>query len=93
MTTDEAIEIPEATESTACPLCAGTSAVVVGRRGRFGMRVRNLCCEICSLIYVSPRPTPHAMARYYRGAYREHYRGVGRLRGDESRVAPGSAEA
>ena len=33
------------------------------------------------------------MARYYRGAYREHYKGVGRLRTDQTRIAPGSAES
>ena len=87
------IEIPERTESVACPLCGGTQGVVVGRRGRFGMAVRNLCCDTCALIYVTPRPTPHAMARYYRGAYREHYKGVGRLRTDQTRIAPGSAES
>lgn len=58
------IEIPERTESVACPLCGGTQGVVVGRRGRFGMAVRNLCCDTCALIYVTPRPTPHAMARH-----------------------------
>jgi 2-polyprenyl-3-methyl-5-hydroxy-6-metoxy-1,4-benzoquinol methylase len=89
----EPIEIPERTESVACPLCEGTQGVVVGRRGRFGMLVRNLCCATCALIYVTPRPTPHAMARYYRGAYREHYKGVGRLRADQTRIAPGSDES
>jgi SAM-dependent methyltransferase len=87
------IEIPERTESVACPLCQGTHGVVVGRRGRFGMPVRNLCCDTCALIYVTPRPTPHAMARYYRGAYREHYKTVARFRDDQTRIEAGSLES
>jgi 2-polyprenyl-3-methyl-5-hydroxy-6-metoxy-1,4-benzoquinol methylase len=93
VTTHDPIEVPERTESVACPLCGGMQGVVVGRRGRFGMPVRNLCCETCALIYVTPRPTPHAMARYYRGAYREQYKTVGRMRDDHTRIEPGSAES
>lgn len=86
-------EVPANTESVACPLCGGESGLLVGSRGRFGMPVRNLCCETCSMIYVSPRPTANAMARYYRSAYREQYRVVGRLRADQTRIAPGGDEA
>ncbi|HMR09104.1 MAG TPA: class I SAM-dependent methyltransferase [Polyangiaceae bacterium] len=66
--------IPEDTESPPCPLCAASqTGVVVGERGRFGMQVRNLACDTCGLVYVTPRPDHAAMMDYYRGTYREHY--------------------
>lgn len=89
----EPIEIPEATESVPCPLCGGTEGFVVGTRARFGLKVRNLCCATCSLVYVSPRPTPQAMARYYRSGYRLHYANTGRLGRHGHGFSPFSEEA
>jgi 2-polyprenyl-3-methyl-5-hydroxy-6-metoxy-1,4-benzoquinol methylase len=71
------LTIPEATEAVPCPLCGETTGIVVGERGRFGMAVRNVCCDACATVYVSPRPTRAAMAEYYRSTYRDHYGGVG----------------
>ena len=66
--------IPEDTESPRCLLCdTSQTGIVVGERGRFGMRVRNIACEICGLVYVTPRPNHSAMMDYYRGTYRKHY--------------------
>jgi SAM-dependent methyltransferase len=83
------LEIPEATENVACPLCGGTEGIVVGQQGRFGMPVRNLCCASCATVYITPRPTAAAMAEYYRSTYRKHYGGVGYLKSDGQRVSPG----
>ena len=70
------LEIPQATESVPCPLCGASAGIVVGERGRFGMPVRNLCCETCATVYVTPRPSAVAMADYYRSTYRAHYGAV-----------------
>jgi hypothetical protein len=72
-----ALEIPEATENVPCPLCAGSAGIVVGEKGRFGMPVRNLCCQTCATVYITPRPTAAAMGEYYRSTYRKHYGRVG----------------
>lgn len=84
-----ALEIPEATENVPCPLCGGTAGIVVGEKGRFGMPVRNLCCETCATVYVSPRPTASAMADYYRSTYRKHYGNVGYVGADGQTIAVG----
>jgi SAM-dependent methyltransferase len=83
------LQIPDATENVGCPLCGGTSGIVVGERGRFGMDVRNLCCETCATVYVTPRPTAAAMAEYYRSTYRQHYGNVGYVGEGGQRAAPG----
>jgi SAM-dependent methyltransferase len=83
------LEIPEATEDVPCPLCGGTAGIVVGEKGRFGMPVRNLCCETCATVYVSPRPSAAAMAEYYRSTYRKHYGGVSYPNAQGKGVAPG----
>jgi SAM-dependent methyltransferase len=83
------LEIPEATENVPCPLCGASTGVVVGEKGRFGMPVRNLCCETCATVYVSPRPSAAAMAEYYRSTYRKHYGGVSYPNAQGKGVAPG----
>ncbi|HEX7670940.1 MAG TPA: class I SAM-dependent methyltransferase, partial [Polyangiaceae bacterium] len=66
--------IPPATEIPECPVCGqSTQGIEVGTHGRFGMAVRNIACEVCALVYQSPRPTAPDMARYYAGTYRKHY--------------------
>ena len=66
--------IPISDEVPDCPLCgASRDGIVVGSHGRFGMQVRNIACEVCGLVYVTPRPSHAAMMDYYRGTYREHY--------------------
>src|SRR6478735_3493996 len=84
------LSIPEATEHVPCPLCGETAGIVVGEKGRFGMAVRNVCCQTCATVYVSPRPTPEAMAEYYRSTYREHYGDVGYADASGKRLRPGS---
>lgn len=83
------LDIPEATENVSCPLCGGKEGVVVGEKGRFGMAVRNLCCQVCATVYVSPRPSAAAMSDYYRSTYRKHYGGVGYMAPDGTRAVPG----
>jgi 2-polyprenyl-3-methyl-5-hydroxy-6-metoxy-1,4-benzoquinol methylase len=85
------LEIPEASEAVPCPLCGSRKGVVVGEKGRFGMPVRNVCCDTCATVYVSPRPTADAMSEYYRSTYRKHYGGVGYIGADGRRAAPGDA--
>jgi len=85
------LEIPEATDSVPCPLCGDVACIVVGETGRFGMPVRNVCCETCSTVYVSPRPSAEAMGEYYRSTYRQHYGGVGYVGTDGKTVSPGQA--
>jgi SAM-dependent methyltransferase len=82
------LEIPEATEPVACPLCGGSQAIVVGEKGRFGMPVRNVCCETCACVYITPRPTLAAMTEYYRSTYRQHYGNVGYLDATGKPVSP-----
>jgi hypothetical protein len=56
------LEIPEASENVACPLCGGTEGIVVGEKGRFGMPVRNLCCVACATVYAELRREFRAFA-------------------------------
>lgn len=85
------LEIPEAAECAACPLCGGSAGLVVGEKGRFGMAVRNLCCETCATVYVTPRPSAPAMSEYYRSTYRKHYGNVGYVDAGGKPVSPGDA--
>ena len=84
-----ALEVPDATENAPCPLCGGSTGLVVGEKGRFGMPVRNLCCATCATVYITPRPTAAAMGEYYRSTYRKHYGGVGYLGADGKTIAVG----
>jgi SAM-dependent methyltransferase len=83
------LEIPEATDSVPCPLCGDVACIVVGEHGRFGMPVRNVCCETCATVYITPRPTAEAMSEYYRSTYRKHYGGVGYVGADGKATSPG----
>jgi SAM-dependent methyltransferase len=83
------LEIPEATDHVACPLCGGVAGIVVGERGRFGMPVRNVCCETCATVYITPRPGAAAMSEYYRSTYRKHYGSVGYVGADGKATSPG----
>ncbi len=85
----DTMDIPQASDDVACPLCGERAGIVVGEKGRFGMPVRNLCCQACATVYVTPRPTAAAMAEYYRSTYRQHYGGVGYSGSDGTRAAPG----
>src|SRR5689334_20248732 len=85
------LEIPEATEAARCPLCGDAACIVVGERGRFGMPVRNVCCETCATVYITPRPSAEAMSEYYRSTYRKHYGGVGYVGADGKATSPGDA--
>lgn len=83
------LSIPEATEQVPCPLCGESAGIVVGEKGRFGMAVRNVCCETCATVYVSPRPTATAMAEYYRSTYRAHYGAAGYADASGKGLTPG----
>ena len=83
------LDIPEATENVPCPVCGESTGIVVGERGRFGMPVRNVCCERCACVYVSPRPSLAAMTEYYRSTYRKHYGDVRYVSPEGKPVGPG----
>jgi SAM-dependent methyltransferase len=83
------LEIPEATEAVACPLCGATGGTVVGSQGRFNMPVRNLCCAGCATVYITPRPSAAAMNEYYRSTYRKHYGAVGYVDDNGNSLSPG----
>lgn len=84
--------IPPATEIPPCPVCGqSTHGIEVGTHGRFGMAVRNIACEVCALVYQSPRPTVEDMARYYAGSYRKHYGDVRYPLSNGGAAGPGEA--
>jgi SAM-dependent methyltransferase len=60
-------------ETVACALCGGTDHEVIGRRDRYGHRLKTVLCRRCGLIFTNPRPTEAEIAHYYRRSYRQHY--------------------
>lgn len=60
-------------EKTDCPLCGSSEGhtafraqdYLLGHAGTF----REVECRECGLLYISPRPGPADMARYYEGSY------------------------
>lgn len=60
-------------EIVPCPLCGATDHEVVGRRDRYGHRLRTVLCRTCGLVFTNPMPTEAEVALYYRRSYREHY--------------------
>ena len=89
---DGSLVIPDASESIDCPLCERNQFSIVGSTGRFGMKIQNVCCDNCGCVYINPRPSAEAMAEYYAGTYRLHYREVGYLKDNGEMILPGSAE-
>jgi len=75
-----------------CNLCGDRVAVVVGRRGRYGIPLCNVMCLRCTLVWVDPRPAPDELAAWYRDRYHDEYAGVGMLARDGRVIPAGSAE-
>ena len=75
-----------------CNLCGDAGAVVVGRKGRFGVPLRNVMCLRCTLVWVDPRPGSDELAAWYGEHYHDQYSRVGLIGRDGSVVAPGTAE-
>lgn len=62
-------------ESLPCAVCKGLERVVVGKRDRYWMPLRNVLCAHCGLVFLDPMPTADEIAAYYRDEYRQHYHG------------------
>jgi 2-polyprenyl-3-methyl-5-hydroxy-6-metoxy-1,4-benzoquinol methylase len=54
----------------ACNLCSATSFVVLNRRDRYGYPAQAHACSACGLVFLNPRMTAAAYARFYDGIYR-----------------------
>ena len=55
---------------TACNLCGATTFVVIAHRDRYGYPAEAHACETCGLVFLNPRMTAEAYARFYDGVYR-----------------------
>jgi 2-polyprenyl-3-methyl-5-hydroxy-6-metoxy-1,4-benzoquinol methylase len=53
-----------------CNLCGGRSFVVLTHRDRYGFRAQAHACAGCGLVFLNPRMTADAYARFYEGVYR-----------------------
>jgi len=55
---------------TTCNLCGGSSFVVLAHRDRYGFPAEAHACAFCGLVFLNPRMTASAYARFYDGTYR-----------------------
>ena len=55
---------------TSCNLCGGSSFVALTHRDRYGFPTEAHACGACGLVFLNPRMTPAAYARFYDGVYR-----------------------
>ena len=55
---------------TACNLCGEAQFVILTHRDRYGYPVEAHACRQCGLVFLNPRLTPQAYARFYNGVYR-----------------------
>jgi 2-polyprenyl-3-methyl-5-hydroxy-6-metoxy-1,4-benzoquinol methylase len=53
-----------------CNLCGEARFVVVTHRDRYGYDAQAHACSRCGLVFLNPRMTPAAYARFYDGIYR-----------------------
>jgi SAM-dependent methyltransferase len=53
-----------------CNLCGGPSLVTLTHRDRYGYPARASACSTCGLVFLNPRMTAQAYARFYDGVYR-----------------------
>lgn len=54
----------------ACNLCGGTQLVTITHRDRYGFPATASACAGCGLVFLNPRMTADAYARFYDGVYR-----------------------
>ena len=55
---------------TGCNLCGGATFVVLNRRDRYGYPAQANACSRCGLVFLNPRMSAQAYARFYDGVYR-----------------------
>jgi hypothetical protein len=53
-----------------CNLCGNSRFVVLTHRDRYGYPAEASACEVCGLVFLNPRMTASAYARFYDGIYR-----------------------
>jgi predicted O-methyltransferase YrrM len=53
-----------------CNLCGGSSFEILARRDRYGFPAQAVACERCGLVFLHPRLSAAAYARFYEGVYR-----------------------
>jgi SAM-dependent methyltransferase len=62
--------------SPPCPICGGEDFRPLAANDRYGMGLSTVGCLSCGLVQTWPRPTPEAMAGFYRSGYRNYYQSV-----------------
>lgn len=55
---------------TACNLCGEAQFVILTHRDRYGYPAQAYACRKCGLVFLNPRLTAEAYARFYSGIYR-----------------------
>ena len=55
---------------TACNLCGAAEFVILAHRDRYGYPAEAQACRRCGLVFLNPRLTAEAYARFYDGIYR-----------------------
>ena len=55
---------------TACNLCGAARFVILTHRDRYGYPAQAHACRACGLVFLNPRLTADAYARFYDGTYR-----------------------
>ncbi len=58
-----------------CPLCGSSRAKAFDRREFRGQMVTNQICQVCGLVYQSPRMTEAESQVFYQAEYRQLYQG------------------
>lgn len=56
---------------TSCNLCSSSVFVTVAHRDRYGFPLTVDACRACGLVFLNPRMTREAYAKFYDGPYRE----------------------
>src|SRR5262245_66246649 len=55
---------------TTCNLCGAAEFVILTHRDRYGYPAQAHACRRCGLVFLNPRLTAEAYARFYNGIYR-----------------------
>jgi len=55
---------------TACNLCGAAEFIILAHRDRYGYPAEAQACRRCGLVFLNPRLTAEAYARFYDGIYR-----------------------
>lgn len=64
------------TATIPCELCGNRNVEIVATRDRDSSPLQVVLCPGCGLVWNDPRPSPEALAAYYRDDYRKDYKGT-----------------